>query len=823
MTMMVGMAALAPVGVSAEGDLAIVVGDGAVVTDKGQPEGTAIATAAEFAAMEPDGKYYLSADITISESYEKTFTGKFDGNGHTVTTTAPLFLLVNGTVCNLKLEGTIRVEAGTTVEGNIVGAVANRACVGGNADFYNIETRVSLTSFATGMAGIVGRGGNGTNDTYVLTIKNCTNYGAITTDFASSNKDSGGMIGYFVGNHPSGVAQLVIEDCANYGIVNACGRPGGIVGVCDSSVTIKNCVNNAAVQAIDNYAGGIAARLGDNYGKLDNSKGTYILVENCVNNGDVSYSGTKATQVAGICGYTTPSKSMIFRNCVNNGNLSAVFSGQNASFGGILAAGGNLSDALQHKTDSTKQINGVMLFENCTNNGNITVPDGWSKNAYVGGIVGYAQSHADLKITNCVNKGDLTNRGAAGGSGLQNHTGGIAGYIRYRRVLTDCYNYGDIIANVNMTGGTVSAAGIAAYVHHEARAEKSSEFTRCGNLGNVTGGLNCTGAIVGYHWGSNVIGANFNYCFNTGDIVGAKHVGGLIGYVNSNKITAKYCYIAGKISRSTPAVAVTTGDDVKQWNSAGGAMYTFNYAGTDYYFYAPLAGKVTITGNVVTIDAVDAITTVADGGAVENGKLYTYDYNGDKYLFKANVNGTVSIVNGVLTAGGSNAQKIAGLTIPVLDHAADGWALFYSNTWNNDIDMSTNIIAEDSAAFDYVCGAAGVINFLGHADGDVSARYAVDRFESGEVAYTLNRLSGTDTYRQNLLSGIFEIDKFPTTEASHAKIIENAGTYTNLLFPMNPDCTPDTGDATIYVVAALAVSALALGGLVIAKKKKIRD
>lgn len=50
-----------------------------------------IGTAEAFAAMEPDGNYQLTADITVTAPYGNDitgftgFTGTFDGNGHTVT------------------------------------------------------------------------------------------------------------------------------------------------------------------------------------------------------------------------------------------------------------------------------------------------------------------------------------------------------------------------------------------------------------------------------------------------------------------------------------------------------------------------------------------------------------------------------------------------------------------------------------------------------------------------------------------------------------------------------------------------------------------
>ena len=52
------------------------------------PEGTAISSAADFAAMDPAGTYYLANDITISEPYVNPFTGTIDGNGKTVTMAA---------------------------------------------------------------------------------------------------------------------------------------------------------------------------------------------------------------------------------------------------------------------------------------------------------------------------------------------------------------------------------------------------------------------------------------------------------------------------------------------------------------------------------------------------------------------------------------------------------------------------------------------------------------------------------------------------------------------------------------------------------------
>ena len=54
-------------------------------------QGNAIEDAEDFAKMDPDGTYYLAKSITLTETYAKEFTGNFNGNGHTITVSAPIF------------------------------------------------------------------------------------------------------------------------------------------------------------------------------------------------------------------------------------------------------------------------------------------------------------------------------------------------------------------------------------------------------------------------------------------------------------------------------------------------------------------------------------------------------------------------------------------------------------------------------------------------------------------------------------------------------------------------------------------------------------
>lgn len=73
---------------------------------------TVINDATAFAHMDSSGNYVLGGDITISQPYSKEFSGKFDGDGHTVTlngTTNGVFesTATSAVIQNLAVEGTV--------------------------------------------------------------------------------------------------------------------------------------------------------------------------------------------------------------------------------------------------------------------------------------------------------------------------------------------------------------------------------------------------------------------------------------------------------------------------------------------------------------------------------------------------------------------------------------------------------------------------------------------------------------------------------------------------------------------------------------------
>ena len=288
-----------------------------------------------------DGNYILTADINLGGDTNPwnpigTFTGTFDGNGHTISELyinsnseyAGLFGYVgaDGTVKNLTVEGVVNRDAtqledaytggivgynGGTVEGctnkcDVTVSANDYACTGGitginygtvsycnNSGCVSGQTTVSdMPSVNTG--GVVGY--NAAGD-----ISNCYNTGAVT--------GSGGGSYYFLIVNTGGIVGQnydgTVSYCYNTGVVTGSGggsdhslivSTGGVVGQ-NYDGTVSDCYNTGAVTAIGGgYAGGVAGFNG--YGA-----GT---VESCYNIGTVRVESEGSGSAGGVVGYNQP-------------------------------------------------------------------------------------------------------------------------------------------------------------------------------------------------------------------------------------------------------------------------------------------------------------------------------------------------------------------------------------------------------------------------------------------------------------------------------------------------------------------------------------
>jgi hypothetical protein len=385
------------------------------------PEGTPITSAAEFAAMTADGKYYLANDITVDATWNKTsdtykentpFTGVLDGNGKTITASAPLFIYLGGTVKNLTIEGTITVET-------LYGAAVT---MWSNTEFTveNVYNKANVTGGSTSGA-MLGYGATGCKATFT----GCRNDGVIT-----GGGQTGGIAGYIQGT------EVTITDCVNNGDINPSSYGAGIIGRFGKdksdntfTITIKNCVNNGKVTS-----GG-----DQNSGILGYAIGT-IVIDNCVNNGDITTTGKNA---GGILGHLSSYKdgstysrysSSLITNCVNNGTITGV-----TAVGGIAGRNGN-------NHDSFEGSNGYKVV-NCINNGDVIVNAG-SSSVNAAGIVGYGWGGDGSNgngIYNCVNNGDVTVKGGTGTI----YVAGIMAYVNCTTyVIENCINAGTVSSEV---------------------------------------------------------------------------------------------------------------------------------------------------------------------------------------------------------------------------------------------------------------------------------------------------------------------------------------------------------------------------------------
>ena len=242
-------------------------------------------------------------------SYSSPYTGKFDGNGCTITGLTieskndyiGLFGYVGegGCVQNVNLEG------GSIKGNNNVGGVT-----GSNNGTVSNCSNTGAVSGNNNVGGVTG-GNNGT-------VSNCSNTGAV-----SGNDNVGGVTGL----NPSGR----VSNCSNTGAVSGSNYVGGTVG--DNGGTVSHCLNTGDVKGSRDSVGGV---VGDNYfgtvshcfntgmvdgedyfvgGVVGNSiEGT---VSNCYNTGDVTGSG-KGEKVGGVVGIITESTVMY---CYNTGDV----------------------------------------------------------------------------------------------------------------------------------------------------------------------------------------------------------------------------------------------------------------------------------------------------------------------------------------------------------------------------------------------------------------------------------------------------------------------------------------------------------------------
>ncbi len=592
-----------------------------------EPEGVGIDGSTDLTKLDLNGTYYLKEDITVKKMIDGAFTGKFNGNGKTVTLAAgddgvaprALFNKVEGgTVENLNITGTLDIKVSKDHA-----ALALLA----SGTFKDIESTVkytvnaeSITTFNSKLGGIFAAVNN------TATIDNCDYAGSIEAKMLNTEKEKwivnyiGGIIGCIDVTNSQKIKLTNCDNSAPITLWHTSGTYlGGIIG-CTTEVdlTIENCTNagpiyyNQFTCRENANMSGIGGIIGTTIAKASNSG---IAIYNCENKaegtitvvGDEGYKGDGMVgdpQVGGIIGRANMLITLIIANCTNSADINCThatkgWEGQGGIVGAIASAG-----TLSGQTTEVVSVS----FISCVNNGDVT-------GAKAGGIAG-VQSQYDQNIKStitfeyCINNGKITGLVTdKAGNAKGGKAGGIFGAVQEGSsnhspdwTFFKCKNTGEI-------NGYTYAAGIAGQIT-EIKSGNNVSIDSCANLGAING-------------------------TSTAPVVGTNAYAGILGLVSSHdglsKYTIKNSVSSGEVSlpADTPdgsyraPIFFTTGVTLAA-ESTGNSYVNSDYTETQANATAKEADDIEATiENMVftsaTVFALDAVVAKA-------GTLVERDY-----------------------------------------------------------------------------------------------------------------------------------------------------------------------------------------------------
>lgn len=279
-------------------------------------------------ALESNADFKLANDITITDwTPVASFSGTFDGNGHTITfdlesdeNVALIKTATNATIKNLTFEGEIKggnyaAAAAVIMDGGLVENCVNNAAISagraaGLVAWIDVETEIKDCVNTGDITGEIGAAGianrffgtmtNCKNDGDILakgtepagglvsvltgasTFDHCVNTGDVTSEADNPNASAAGILGH----SPNGVPTM--NYCANFGqIIADKSYASGIVYTLYGNANSNYCYNAGFVSGADG-AGGISAKA--QYGANDKAANSL--------NGGMVYSPAKTLQIA---------------------------------------------------------------------------------------------------------------------------------------------------------------------------------------------------------------------------------------------------------------------------------------------------------------------------------------------------------------------------------------------------------------------------------------------------------------------------------------------------------------------------------------------
>lgn len=340
------------------------------------------------------------------------FCGTFNGNNHTISnlnmvssddsTVSFLPILYNGTIKDLTLKD-VTIENGTTWNAAFVSISY------GNDKIINchlegnclIQADKNFTGGSNYTAGFVA-----SNYRAGLEVRDCT-VGEDVQIIGTTDAANYGYVGGILAFARKASTSILISGCENRAYVKSVYVGGGIAGYVDTdngysySVTITDCINYGTIYSptISNGAKFFAGILAKDF------KWTTVIVDRCVNHGDITVHGISSSGSGGVVGEVT---NCAIQNSYNTGTITAT--SQNNIIGGIA---GQLR---------TAQIENIV---------------------YAGGSQTYYNPETFNSIVNCYNTGNVSGANT-------DYVGGICGIIQDtsstmdHSIIENAYNFGTI-------------------------------------------------------------------------------------------------------------------------------------------------------------------------------------------------------------------------------------------------------------------------------------------------------------------------------------------------------------------------------------------
>ena len=429
-----------------------------------------------------------------------TVNVNLNGNNHTIsnyTSANGFFENLTGNVQNLKFDGAVLNVT------NIAGLLAD---VAENVSVKNVTiTRSSVSSTKGLVGGLFGQLNSGTIEdvNVACTIKGTQQLGGIVGLMNSGSLTNCHSIGAVTGS------QYYL---------------GGFVGAMNSG-TISGCSASGDVSATDastNYV-----RTGGFVGQINGSQGN-VLIENCNATGDVNVYGRL---VGGFVGYANASEnnSVEISNCVATGDVTTAYSAETKAGGfiGEFVSGVIKNSRAEGAVTATGYTAGGFAgYMSATSLSGCTATGSVSGTNNIGGLLGYGKNN--ITISGCHSTVTVSATGQ--------FVGGLVGYCENATVNTSDYS-GTVTTSSNLAGGFIGKMNIGT-------------VDQCYAKGSVT--------VTGGHYVGGLIGQT------TGDVTITKsytettvgdnqknHRGGLVGNINSGKLTASNCYTTGSINAAS--------------------------------------------------------------------------------------------------------------------------------------------------------------------------------------------------------------------------------------------------------------------------------